>query len=72
MEEVGMRLKFDNNAIQLDGERMEQEWKRTQKKVKTSLQKGTNQMRIETYQSNDQQSRFFRERGMSSMADSKS
>ena len=40
---------------------MEQEWKRAWKKVKTSLQKGTNQMRIETYQSNDQQSRFFLE-----------
>ena len=29
MEEVGMRLKFDDNAIQLNGERIEQEWKPT-------------------------------------------
>ena len=29
MEEVGMRLKFEDNAIQLDGERIEKEWKPT-------------------------------------------
>ena len=62
MEEVGMRLKFEDNAIQLDGERIEHEWKPTWKRVKTALQKGTKQMRIERYQSKDQQSRFFRER----------
>ena len=60
MEAVGMRLKFEDNAIQLDGEWIKQEWKSTWKRVKTVLQKGNKQMRIETYQSKDQQGRFFR------------
>ena len=50
-EEVGMRLKFEDKAIQLDGERIKQEWKSTLKRVKTAFQKGTKQMKIETYQS---------------------
>ena len=49
MEEVGMRLKLDDNTIQLNGERIEQEWKPTWKRVKTVFQKGTKQMRIEMY-----------------------
>ena len=60
MEEVGMTLKFQDNAIQLDGEWIKQEWKSTWKRVKTALQKGNKQMRIETYQSKDQQGRFLR------------
>ena len=31
MEEVGMRLKFNVNTIQLDGEQIKQEWKLTWK-----------------------------------------
>ena len=61
MEEVGARLKFEDNAVQLDAEQMEQVWKPTWKRVKTVLQKSTKQMRIKTYQSKDKQSRFFRE-----------
>ena len=49
--EVAMRLKFDDNVIQLDGEWIEQKWKPAWRKVKTALQKDTKQMRIETYQS---------------------
>ena len=60
VEEVGMRLKFEDNAIQLHGEWINQEWKSTCKRVKTALQKGNKQMRIETYQPKDQQGRFFR------------
>ena len=48
MEELGIRVKFEDNAIQLDCEWIEQEWKPTWKRVKTALQKGTKQMRIET------------------------
>ena len=55
-----VRLKFDNNAIHLDGELIEQKWTPTWKRVKTAIQKGTKQMRIKT--SKGQQSRFFRER----------
>ena len=62
MEEVGMTLKFQDNAIQLDGEWIKQEWKSTWKRVKTALQKGNKQMRIETYQSKDQQGRFLRKK----------
>lgn len=29
MEEVGMRLKFEDNVIQVDGEQIQQEWKPT-------------------------------------------
>ena len=50
-EEV--RLKIEENAMQLDGERIKQERKPTQKMVKTALQKATKQIRIETYQSKD-------------------
>ena len=53
IKEVGIRLKFEDNAIQMDGERIEQEWKPTWKRVKRALQK--------SYQSKDQQNRFFRE-----------
>ena len=48
-----MRLKIEENAMQLDGERIKQERKPTQKMVKTALQKATKQIRIETYQSKD-------------------
>ena len=44
MEEVGMRLKFEESAIQLDGEQIRKKWKPTWEKVKTVLKKGTNQM----------------------------
>ena len=39
----------------------ERERKPTWRMVKTVLQNGTKQMRIERYQSKEQQSRFFRE-----------
>ena len=39
----------------------EQERTPTWRRVKTVFQKGTKQMRIERYQSKEQQSRFFRE-----------
>ena len=48
MEEVDMRLKFEDNAVQLDGEQIEQEWKPTLKRRKAALQKDTKQMRIES------------------------
>ena len=59
MEKVGVRLKFEDNAIQLDGERIEQEWKPTWKRVKAAIQKGTKQMKITMYQFNEQRSRFL-------------
>ena len=61
MEEVGGRLKFEDNATQLFGERIKQEWKPAWKRVKTALQKGTKQMVIKAYQFKGQQSKFFRE-----------
>ena len=56
-----MIFKFTGYAIQLGGERIEQEWKPTWNRMKTAPQKGAKQMRIETYQFKMQQSRFFRE-----------
>ena len=49
-ERSRLRLKFEDNAIQLDCEQIKQEWKLPLKRVKSALQKGTKQMRIETYQ----------------------
>ena len=46
MEEVGMRLKFEDNAIQLDGYRLKRSRNRH---GKNSVQKGTKQVRIKTY-----------------------
>ena len=54
MEEVGPRLKFEDNAIQLDVDWIEQDWIPTWKRVKTAFQKGIKQMTIETYQSKDE------------------
>ena len=56
MEEVGPRLKFEDNAIQLDVDWIEQDWIPTWKRVKTTFQKGIKQMTIETYQSKDESS----------------
>ena len=69
MEVESVRLKFNDNAIHMDGEQIKQKWKPTWEKVKTTLQKGTTQMRIET--SKDQQSRSFRRTrgGMSPLVD---
>lgn len=61
MEGVGVIFKFTGYAIQLGGERIEQELKPTWNRMKTAPQKGAKQMRIETYQFKMQQSRFFRE-----------
>ena len=61
MEEVGARLKLEDNAVQLDADRMEQVWKLTWKRVKTVRQKSTKQMKTKTYQSKEQKSKFFRE-----------
>ena len=41
MEEVDMRFKFGDSAIQLVGEQTEQKWKPTWKRVETVLQKCT-------------------------------
>ena len=56
MEEVGLRLKFEDNVIQLDVDWIEQDWIPTWKRVKTAFQKGIKQMTIETYQSKDENS----------------
>ena len=61
MEEAGITLEFKDNMIQLNGEQIDQEWKPTWRRVKSALQKGARQKRIETCQSTEQQSQFFRE-----------
>ena len=48
IEELDVTFKFEDNAIQLDCESIEQEWKPTWETVKTAIQKCTKQMRIET------------------------
>ena len=51
MEEVGVRLRFEDDSIRLDEEgiKAEREYKATWKKVKISLQKATEAKRIEIY-----------------------
>ena len=56
-----VKLRFEDNAIQLQDEVIEAEWKPTWKKVKTALKKSIHLKRIELYQSKEQQSRLFRE-----------
>ena len=47
--------------LQLDGERIKQEWKPIWIRVKSVLQKCIKQMRIEMYESKEQQNRLFKE-----------
>ena len=49
IKEAGITLEFKDNMIQLNGEKIDQEWKPTWRRVKSALQKGARQKRIETY-----------------------
>ena len=59
IEEVGMRLKFEDCEIKTGLSADEIEVETDIENDKNSALKGTKQMRIETCQSKDQQSRFF-------------
>ena len=63
MEEVGVRLRFEDGSIRLDVEviEAEREYKATWRKVKISLQKATEAKRIEIYKTKVQQSQFYQE-----------
>ena len=63
MEEVGERLRFEDDSIRLDEEviEAEREYKATWRKVKISLQKATEAKRIEIYKTKVQQSQFYQE-----------
>ena len=63
MEEVGVRLRFEDDSIRLDEEviEAEREYKATWRKVKISLQKATEAKRIEIYKTKVQQSQFYQE-----------
>ena len=63
MEEVGVRLRFEQDSIRLDEEviEAEREYKATWRKVKISLQKATEAKRIEIYKTKVQQSQFYQE-----------
>ena len=63
MEEDGVRLRFEDDSIQLDEEvfKAEREYKATWMKVKISLQKTTEAKRIEIYKTKVQQSQFYQE-----------
>ena len=54
-------MRFDDDLLQLDGERINQEWKPTWRRLKAVLQKGIKQTRIEMYESKEQQNRLFKE-----------
>ena len=63
MEEVGVRLRFEDDSIRLDEEviEAERERKATWRKVKISLPKATEAKRIEIYKTKVQQSQFCQE-----------
>ena len=63
MEEVGVRLRFEDDSIRLDEEviKAEREYKATWRKVKISLQKATEAKRVEIYKTKVQQSQFYQE-----------
>ena len=63
MEEVGVRLRFEDDSIRLDEEviEAEREYKATWRKVKISVQKATEAKRIEIYKTKVQQSQFYQE-----------
>ncbi len=49
MAVVGVRMRFEENSIILDDELIEREWKLTWRKVKSRLQKGLEDKRIDVY-----------------------
>ena len=63
MEEVGVRLRFEDDSIRLDEEviKAEIEYKAIWRKVKISLQKATEAKQIEIYKTKVQQSQFYQE-----------
>ena len=61
MEEVGVRMRFEGNSVQLDDELIENDWRPTWKKVKSKLQEGVERKRVEAYEIKEQQGRLFRE-----------
>ena len=63
MEEVGVRLRFEDDSIRLDEEviKAEREYKATWRKVKISLQKATEAKRIEICKMKVRQSQFYQE-----------
>ena len=61
VKQLGVKLRFEDNARRLENELIEREWKPTWKKVKTVLKKSVQLKRIELYQSKEQQNKLFRE-----------
>ena len=61
MEEVGVRIRFEGGNIRLDDELVEAEWKTTWKKVKSTLKKGVECSRVESYKTEEWQSKVFRD-----------
>ena len=65
MEEVGVRMRFEGGKIRLDDELVEAEWKPTWKKVKSTLKKGVECRRVESYKMKEQQSKMYRDQNES-------
>ena len=63
MEEVGVRLRFEDDSIRLDEEviKAETEYKATWRKVKINLQKAMEVKRIEIYKTKVHKSQFYQE-----------
>ena len=63
MEEVEVRLHFEEKSIRLGNEviNAEKEWKPTWQKVKTCLQKAVESRRIENYKKKEQRSQLYQE-----------
>lgn len=63
MEEVGVRMRFDEGVIHIDEETIDEEtqYKPTWRKIKKKLQKKIEEKRIDTYRTKEQQSQTYRE-----------
>ena len=61
MEDVGVRIPFEEGSISIDGQVIEGGWKPAWRSMKEKRKKGVKAKRIESYQAKEQQSKAYNE-----------
>ena len=61
MEDVGVRIQFEEGSILIDGEVIEAGWKPAWRSYKVKQKKGVKARRVESYQAKEQQSKVYSE-----------
>ena len=61
MEDVGVRIQFEEGSILIDGEVIEGGWKPAWRSLKEKREKGAKARRVESYQAKEQQSKVYSE-----------